>query len=63
MAQVRTLRDPTRSVPLYPKAESYYVGAEIPGKLRVFMPYSGGVRAYRRTLEKVATAGYALEEE
>jgi cyclohexanone monooxygenase len=43
---------------LYPKAESYYVGAEIPGKPRVFMPYSGGVRAYRRTLEKVAAAGY-----
>jgi hypothetical protein len=32
---------------LYPKAESYYVGAEIADKLRVFMPYSGGVRAYR----------------
>ena len=43
---------------LYPKAESYYVGAEIPGKPRVFMPYSGGVRAYRRTLERVAEGGY-----
>jgi len=43
---------------LYPKAESYYVGAEIPGKPRVFMPYSGGVRSYRRTLEKVASGGY-----
>ena len=43
---------------LYPKAESYYVGAEVPGKPRVFMPYSGGVRAYRRTLEKVAAGGY-----
>ena len=43
---------------LYPKAESYYVGAEIPGKPRVFMPYSGGVRAYRRRLEKVADEGY-----
>ena len=43
---------------LYLKTESYYVGAEIPGKPRVFMPYSGGVRAYRRVLEKVASDGY-----
>jgi hypothetical protein len=43
---------------LYPKAESYYVGVEIPGKPRVFMPYSGGVRAYRRTLERIAAGNY-----
>jgi hypothetical protein len=43
---------------LYPMTESYYVGAEIPGKPRVFMPYSGGVRAYRWTLERVAEGGY-----
>ncbi len=43
---------------LYPKAESYYVGAEVAGKPRVFMPYSGGVRGYRRMLEKVAESGY-----
>lgn len=43
---------------LYLKAESYYVGAEVAGKPRVFMPYSGGVRGYRRKLEKVAASGY-----
>ncbi|BBB14394.1 flavin-containing monooxygenase [Sphingopyxis sp. FD7] len=43
---------------LYPKAASYYVGAEVEGKPRVFMPYSGGVRAYRRILEDVARRGY-----
>jgi cyclohexanone monooxygenase len=43
---------------LYPKAASYYMGAEIEGKPRVFMPYSGGVRGYRRILEQVATDGY-----
>lgn len=43
---------------LYPKAASYYMGAEIPGKPRVFMPYSGGVRGYRRIMEKVAEEGY-----
>jgi len=43
---------------LYPKTASYYLGAEMPGKPRVFMPYSGGVRGYRRILEKTATSGY-----
>ncbi len=44
---------------LYPKAASYYMGAEIDGKPKVFMPYSGGVRDYRRILEKVAADGYS----
>lgn len=43
---------------LYMKTASYYLGAEMPGKPRVFMPYSGGVRGYRRILEKAAAAGY-----
>lgn len=43
---------------LYPKARSYYMGDEIPGKPRVFMPYSGGVRGYRRILEQVRARGY-----
>ena len=43
---------------LYPKTPSYYLGAEMPGKPRVFMPYSGGVRGYRRILEKTAASGY-----
>src|SRR5262249_38311115 len=32
---------------LYPLANSWYVGANIPGKVRIFMPYAGGVGAYR----------------
>jgi cation diffusion facilitator CzcD-associated flavoprotein CzcO len=43
---------------LYLKTPSYYLGAEMPGKPRVFMPYSGGVRGYRRILEKTAAKGY-----
>jgi cation diffusion facilitator CzcD-associated flavoprotein CzcO len=43
---------------LYPKTPSYYLGAEMPGKPRVFMPYSGGVRFYRRILEKTAANNY-----
>jgi cyclohexanone monooxygenase len=43
---------------LYLQTASYYLGAEMPGKPRVFMPYSGGVRGYRRILEKAAADGY-----
>ena len=43
---------------LYPTARSYYMGDEMPGKPRVFMPYVGGVRGYRRILERAAEAGY-----
>lgn len=43
---------------LYLKTPSYYMGAEMPNKPRVFMPYSGGVRYYRRILEKTAASGY-----
>ena len=50
---------------LYPMATSYYLGDEMPGKPHVFMPYVGGVRGYRRILEKVEADGYdglALEK-
>lgn len=43
---------------LYLDTPSYYVGANVPGKPHVFMPYSGGVRGYRRILEKTAAKGY-----
>jgi len=43
---------------LYPLANSWYVGANIPGKPRVFMPYVGGVAAYRKKCDEVAAAGY-----
>ena len=44
---------------LYMRADSYYLGAEIPGKPRVFMPYAGGLRRYRRECEQVAADHYA----
>lgn len=31
---------------------------EVPGKPQVFMPYVGGVRGYRRILERVEGDGY-----
>jgi cyclohexanone monooxygenase len=38
---------------------SWYLGANIPGKPRVFMPYAGGVGAYRQRCDEVTAAGYA----
>ncbi len=43
---------------LYPKAASWYMGANIEGKPRVFMPYIGGVNAYREKCAEIATNGY-----
>ncbi len=43
---------------LYPKAASWYMGANIPGKPRVFMPYVGGVHTYKAKCEEVAEGGY-----
>ncbi|PPQ36658.1 flavin-containing monooxygenase [Rhodopila globiformis] len=43
---------------LYPAAASWYMGANIPGKPRVFMPYIGGVGAYRQKCDAVAANGY-----
>jgi cyclohexanone monooxygenase len=43
---------------LYPLANSWYMGANVPGKPRVFTPYIGGVPAYREKIESVAANGY-----
>ncbi len=37
---------------------SWYLGANIPGKPRVFMPYAGGMLRYRQICEDVAARGY-----
>jgi cation diffusion facilitator CzcD-associated flavoprotein CzcO len=46
------------SYTLYPKANSWYMGANVPGKPRVFMPYAGGVGEYRKKCDEVAAKGY-----
>ena len=43
---------------LYPQANSWYMGANIPGKPRIFMPYIGGVGPYRKICNDVAAKGY-----
>ena len=42
-----------------PSCNSWYLGANIPGKPRIFMPYVGGVGTYRDKCDEVAAAGYA----
>jgi cyclohexanone monooxygenase len=34
------------------------MGANIPGKPRIFMPYIGGVGVYRRICNEIAAKGY-----
>jgi cyclohexanone monooxygenase len=43
---------------LYPLANSWYMGVNIPGKPEVFMPYIGGVGTYRDTCDDIAADGY-----
>ena len=43
---------------LFPRANSWYMGANIPGKPRLFMPYIGGVGRYREICEDVVADGY-----
>ncbi len=37
---------------------SWYLGANVPGKPRVFMPYAGGMAKYRKICAEVAAEGY-----
>ncbi len=46
------------AITLYPTADSWYMGANVPGKPRVFLPYVGGVDAYRLACDEVAAADY-----
>ena len=43
---------------LFPRANSWYMGANIPGKPRLFMPYIAGVGAYRQICEEIVADGY-----
>ena len=55
VAQVNAAADAT----LLPQAKhSWYLGANIPGKPRVFMPYAGGMAHYRKICADVAAKNY-----
>ncbi len=47
------------NVTLLPKVKhSWYLGANVPGKPRVFMPYAGGMGHYRKLCAEIAAKGY-----
>jgi hypothetical protein len=55
VAQVNAAADAT----LLPQAtHSWYLGANVPGKPRVFMPYAGGMAHYRSICAEVAAKDY-----
>jgi cyclohexanone monooxygenase len=43
---------------LYPAADSWYMGANIPGKPRLFLPYIGGLGVYAGKCEEIVQGGY-----
>ena len=45
-------------ITLFPRASSWYMGANVPGKPRVFLPYIGGVDRYRKACDEVVRRDY-----
>ena len=43
---------------LFTKADSWYMGANVPGKPRMFLAYVGGVGPYRMICDQIAATGY-----
>jgi cation diffusion facilitator CzcD-associated flavoprotein CzcO len=43
---------------LLPESATWYMGANIPGKPQVFLPYLGGLGPYREKCDEIATNGY-----
>ncbi|MEZ5530076.1 MAG: NAD(P)/FAD-dependent oxidoreductase [Porticoccaceae bacterium] len=50
--------DKTADANLISKTESWYLGANVPGKPRRVLSYTGGVGTYRKKCSEVAEAGY-----
>ncbi|MEZ5375001.1 MAG: alpha/beta hydrolase fold domain-containing protein [Acidimicrobiales bacterium] len=46
------------NITLFPQANSWYMGANVPGKPRMFLPYIGGVDTYRQICNDVVDNGY-----
>jgi cation diffusion facilitator CzcD-associated flavoprotein CzcO len=43
---------------LFPRANSWWTGANIPGKPRVFMPYIGGLGTFQKVIDDVRSRNY-----
>jgi cation diffusion facilitator CzcD-associated flavoprotein CzcO/acetyl esterase/lipase len=46
------------NITLFPQANSWYMGANVPGKPSVFLPYPGGVDRYRGVSNQVVEKNY-----
>jgi cation diffusion facilitator CzcD-associated flavoprotein CzcO/acetyl esterase/lipase len=46
------------NITLFPQANSWYMGANVPGKPSVFLPYPGGVDRYRAVANDVVAKNY-----
>jgi hypothetical protein len=55
---VAEVNEAARKTVLPMAKHSWYLGANIPGKPRVFMPYAGGMVRYREICAEVAENGY-----
>lgn len=51
--------DAVANFTLFPKADTWFNGANIEGKCKVFTPYVGGVSAYRKKCEDIVANDYA----
>jgi cation diffusion facilitator CzcD-associated flavoprotein CzcO len=47
------------TVLVHPSCNSWYNGANVPGKKRMYMGYVGGIPEYRRRCDEIAATGYA----
>jgi cation diffusion facilitator CzcD-associated flavoprotein CzcO len=47
------------TVLMHPSCNSWYNGANVPGKKRRYMGYVGGIPEYRRRCDEIAATGYA----
>ncbi|MEY2426190.1 MAG: hypothetical protein QOI61_1762 [Actinomycetota bacterium] len=52
---VHTFAGPVQT---HPSCHSWYLGANVPGKTRTYMPYAGGLQTYMQTVADVVEADY-----
>ena len=57
-AWVARVNDAAAATLLPQASSSWYLGANVPGKPRVFMPFAGGMAIYRAICNEVAANGY-----
>ena len=46
-------------IQVHPSCNSWYLGTNVPGKTRSYMPYTGGLTRYMAKCDEVVASGYA----